>query len=77
MTNRTLCCAIDMPPMFLEYEPDQFDVTISELLVATSDSADPGTLCCFSRNVRTEVDFDRLRYTASLIASRMARAPRS
>lgn len=27
--------------MFLDYEPDDLDVTISELLVATSDSADP------------------------------------
>jgi len=27
--------------MCLDYEPDDLDVTISELLVATSDSADP------------------------------------
>lgn len=27
--------------MFLDYHPDDLDVTISELLVATSDSADP------------------------------------
>lgn len=27
--------------MFLDYNPDDLDVTISELLVATSDSADP------------------------------------
>lgn len=27
--------------MYLDYEPDDLDVTISELLVATSDSADP------------------------------------
>ena len=27
--------------MFLDYNPDDLDVTISELLVATSDAADP------------------------------------
>jgi len=30
-----------LAPMYLDYEPDDLDVKISELLVATSDSADP------------------------------------
>jgi hypothetical protein len=31
-----------------------------------------GTLCCFSRSVQPGPDFDRLRYTASLLASKLA-----
>lgn len=173
--------ALRLPGMYLNYEPDDLDVKISELLVATSDSADPelpaavpevlkllrtclgmdvafvsqiadqrrtfmavdqvpdfplleagmsdpveeswcqrvvegrlpermedaaayvasgqapdpgfpigthlstpvrlsggtvyGTLCCFSRGIRTEADIDRLRYTASLLAARLAPGP--
>lgn len=31
-----------------------------------------GTLCCFSRGTQAEADIDRLRYTANLLASRLA-----
>lgn len=31
-----------------------------------------GTLCCFSRGIRAEADIDRLRYTAKLLADRLA-----
>lgn len=31
-----------------------------------------GTLCCFSRGVRADADIDRLRYTANLLAARLA-----
>ncbi len=171
--------AYKLAHMFLEYNPDDFDVQVSELLVATSDSADPalpatvpevlkllrtrlgmdiafvsqitdgrrvfmavdhapgfspiqagmsdpveeswcqrvvegrlpelmedaapyiasgqapepgfpigthlstpvrlsggtvyGTLCCFSRGISKDADIDRLRYTAGLIADRLAR----
>ncbi|MDA8456731.1 histidine kinase [Acidovorax sp. GBBC 3334] len=34
-----------------------------------------GTLCCFSRGVRAGADIDRLRYTANLLASRLALRP--
>jgi hypothetical protein len=30
-----------------------------------------GTLCCFSRDVQTDADISRLRYTASLLAARL------
>jgi hypothetical protein len=31
-----------------------------------------GTLCCFSRGVQAEADIGRLRYTANLLAARLA-----
>ena len=34
-----------------------------------------GTLCCFSRGIRTGADIDRLRYTASLLAARLTPGP--
>ncbi|SFD70395.1 GAF domain-containing protein [Paracidovorax konjaci] len=34
-----------------------------------------GTLCCFSRGIRADADIDRLRYTANLLASRLALRP--
>jgi len=33
--------ALRLTGMYLDHEPDDLDVTISELLVSTSDSADP------------------------------------
>ena len=33
-----------------------------------------GTLCCFSRGVHAGADIDRLRYTASLLATKLAPA---
>ena len=40
--------------------------------VRLSDGAIYGTLCCFSRSVHADADIDRLRYTAKLLASRLA-----
>ncbi|GKS75873.1 histidine kinase [Acidovorax sp. SUPP950] len=40
--------------------------------VRLSGGAVYGTLCCFSRGVRADADIDRLRYTANLLAARLA-----
>jgi GAF domain len=40
--------------------------------VRLSDGEIYGTLCCFSRGVHADADIDRLRYTAKLLASRLA-----
>lgn len=47
--------------MFLDYNPDDLDVRISELLVATSDSADPelpSAVPAVLRLLRTRLDMD-------------------
>ncbi|WCM94099.1 GAF domain-containing protein [Acidovorax sp. NCPPB 2350] len=43
--------------------------------VRLSGGAVYGTLCCFSRGIHAEADIDRLRYTASLLAAKLARGP--
>ncbi len=40
--------------------------------VRLSDGTVYGTLCCFSRGVQADADIDRLRYTARLLAARLA-----
>ncbi|MFZ4289365.1 GAF domain-containing protein [Variovorax sp. HJSM1_2] len=40
--------------------------------VRLSSGAVYGTLCCFSRGVCADADIDRLRYTARLLAARLA-----
>lgn len=42
--------------------------------VRLSGGAVYGTLCCFSRSICVDADIDRLRYTASLLAARLAPA---
>ncbi|WP_394789374.1 GAF domain-containing protein [Rhodoferax sp.] len=39
--------------------------------VRLSGGAVYGTLCCFSRGIRSDADIDRLRYTANLLAARL------
>ena len=43
--------------------------------VRLSGGAVYGTLCCFSRGIQAGADIDRLRYTASLLAARLAPSP--
>lgn len=43
--------------------------------VRLSGGAVYGTLCCFSRGVQAGADIDRLRYTANLLATRLAQPP--
>ncbi len=43
--------------------------------VRLADGTVYGTLCCFSRGVRSDADIDRLRYTARLLAARLVPAP--
>ncbi|KQP37033.1 GAF domain-containing protein [Pseudorhodoferax sp. Leaf274] len=40
--------------------------------VCLADGTVYGTLCCFSRGVQADADISRLRYTASLLAARLA-----
>lgn len=40
--------------------------------VRLSDGGVYGTLCCFSRSVDADTDIERLRYTANLLAARLA-----
>lgn len=42
--------------------------------VRFADGAVYGTLCCFSRGICADADIDRLRYTARLLAEKLARA---
>ncbi|RYY70627.1 MAG: histidine kinase, partial [Comamonadaceae bacterium] len=39
--------------------------------VRMGDGSVYGTLCCFSRSVHPTADINRLRYTASLLASKL------
>lgn len=42
--------------------------------VRLADGTVYGTLCCFSRGIRSDADIDRLRYTASLLATKLVTA---